>query len=188
MSKRKLSPHRPSGRRPKHGAYAIIYRDEILKQYPELARYTLDCRDGLVKDLAPGGLDTLSMAKQIILDRLISKLLAVGVLDIFLGKNGVIRRDRLDQRVLEAEPIVATWLSVNNAILRDLEALGLERKALEATPMTIEEVTAAVHAEREAKEEAVSAVERAQGDIQGKTTADRTNDTGGIPDGTGGDE
>ena len=154
-TKRKDAPKRHPGRQIKHGAYALIYREEILKKYPEVARYAMDCRAGLVKDLAPGGPDTLSTARIIVLDRLTAKLLTAGLLDVFLGEHGIIRRDRLDQRVLEAEPIVQTWLSINHAILKDLEALGMERRSLEAimTPAELLEAVAR-DAEVEAAQEA----------------------------------
>ena len=149
-TKRKDAPKRHPGRQIKHGAYALIYREEILKKYPEVARYAMDCRAGLVKDLAPGGPDTLSTARMIVLDRLTAKLLTAGLLDVFLGEHGIIRRDRLDQRVLEAEPIVQTWLSINHAILKDLEALGLERKALDAE-LTVLDVIAECDKDKAAK-------------------------------------
>jgi hypothetical protein len=136
------------GNPPKHGADALVYRKEIIEQYPELVRYARECHAGLVADLAPEGEDTLSTAKQIILARLTSKILTAGLLDIYLGKNGVIRRDRLDQRVLECEPAVQVWLQVNNAIRRDLETLGLERRQLEPRVLTPAELLAEVAGER----------------------------------------
>ena len=146
------------GRPVKHGANALIYRDEIIKQFPELVRYTRDCYAGLVRDLAPEGADTLPTAKQIILDRLTAKLQTAGLLDIFMGKHGIIRRDRIDQRVLEAEPIVQTWLQVNNAIRADLQLLGLERRELGPRVLTADELVDAVEAERcRAKAEDVAA-------------------------------
>jgi hypothetical protein len=101
------------------------------------------------------------MAKQIILDRMTAKLLTAGLLDIFMGKHGILRRDRLEQKILEAEPIVATWLSINNAILRDLEALGLERKPLDIT-LTPAELADAIMSDKrdlEAKKRSESPVE-----------------------------
>jgi len=124
------------GRPIKHGAHALIYRDEVIKQYPELVKYTRDAYDGLVYDLAPEGIETLSTAKRIILERLTAKLLTAGLLDIFMGEHGVLRRDPLNRQIPEAEPIVGTWLQVNHAILRDLMALGLEPKKLEPKALT----------------------------------------------------
>jgi hypothetical protein len=147
MSKRKAAPRRRPGREIKHGAYSIVYREEIVKRYPELVRYTQDCHAALLKDLAPGGPDTLSAAKGILLDRLTSKLLTAGLLDIYLGQQGIIRRDRLDQRVLECEPAVATYLQVNNAIRHDLVVLGLERVNLEPHVLTPDELMAQVELE-----------------------------------------
>lgn len=153
-TKKKL---RRLGHQPKHGAQALVFRKEIIEQYPELVRYARECRDGLIRDLAPEGEDTLSTAKQIVLDRLQSKLLTAGLLDIFLGKNGVIRRDRLDQRVLEAEPCVQTWLQVNHAILRDLQALGLERVELGPRNVTPDQMLLDAHADVVAQEAAKDA-------------------------------
>jgi hypothetical protein len=148
MSKRKAAPRRRPGREIKHGAYSIVYRDEIVKQYPELARYTQDCHAALLKDQAPGGPATLSAAKQIVLDGLSSKLQTWGLLNIFLGTHGIIRRDRLDQRILECEPAVATLLQVWHSIRMDLQLLGIEKVEIQPTVMTVEELTLAVRKEQ----------------------------------------
>ena len=148
---RKTGLKRRIGRPTKHGADALIYRDEIIKQYPELVSYTRDCRDGLERDLAPEGADSLPMAKQIILDRLTAKLQTAGLLDIYLGKHGILRLDRLDQRVLETEPAVQVWLQVNHAILRDLLALGLERRELGPRVLSPLEIAAEIDAEKAAQ-------------------------------------
>ena len=142
------------GNPPKHGAGAIVYRKEIIEQFPELVRYARECRADLASDLAPGGEQTLSAAKRIILDRLNSKILTAGLLDIYMGQHGILRRDRLEAKVLEAEPALESWLHVNRAILRDLMALGLERVELKEKVMTIEELTLVARKESWAMDEA----------------------------------
>jgi hypothetical protein len=131
-----------------HGAFALVYRDEIVRQFPELTRYTRDVYDGLMEDLAPEGKDTLPVAKRIILDRLLSKLLTAGLLDIYLGQHGILQRGALERKVLECEPAVNTWLAVNHAILRDLQALGLERKELEPLDLNPLEIAAEIDARK----------------------------------------
>ena len=154
MSKRKTAPHRGPGRQVKHGAYSIVYREEMVKRHPELARYVQDCHNALLADLAPEGPETLSAAKTLLLDRCTAALLMAGQLEIYLGTHGLLRRDRLDQKILEAEPALESWLHVNRAILRDLMALGLERVELKEKVMTIEELTLVARTESWAMDEA----------------------------------
>ncbi len=151
MTSKKERKHR-IGRPIKHGAHALIYRDEVIKQYPELVRYTRDCYDGLLSDLAPEGPETLSTAKQIILARVVSKLQVAGLLDIFMGKYGILRRAQADGGsiiILEPEPVIATWLQVNHAILRDLTALGLERAELKPQELSPLDIAASIDAQKD---------------------------------------
>jgi len=154
VSKRKTAPHRGPGRQVKHGAYSIVYREEMVKRHPELARYVQDCHNALLADLAPEGPETLSAAKTILLDRCTAALLMAGQLEIYLGTHGLLRRDRLDQKVIEAEPALESWLHVNRAILRDLEALGLERVELGPRNLTPDEMLADAHEDVLAQEAA----------------------------------
>ena len=142
-----------SGRPVKHGANAIIYREEVIKKHPELVRYVRATYAALLRDLAPGDPDGLSAARRVLLDRMASLLLTAGLLDTYISKNGIIRKDRLEQRVLECEPCVQTLLSVNTAILKGLLALGLERRTLDVT-MTPEQMLLDAHADVVAQEAA----------------------------------
>ena len=113
------------GRPPKHGARAIVYRADLIREYPEVVRLTRDWWDGMVADL--GGPAALTTAQEVLLSRVISKVQTAALIEIWLGKHGILRRDSLDRKLLEAEPIVATWLSINNAIRADLQLLGIKR-------------------------------------------------------------
>jgi hypothetical protein len=154
----KRKKKRRTGRPPMHGAFALVYRDEVVRQFPELTRYTRDVYDGLLDDLAPEGKDTLPIAKRIILDRLLSKLLTAGLLDIYLGQHGILQREALARKTLECEPAVNTWLAVNHAILRDLQALGLERKELEPRDISPLDIAAEIDAKKAASKDVLSEI------------------------------
>ena len=131
---RKKTQKRRIGRPPKHYGYSLpIHRDGIIAEHPELRQWLQGCRDGLIDNL--GGVeDELTQAQQIIVDRVISKLSMVRLIEIYLAKNGILRRDRVQEKILEAEPIVQIWLQVNNAIRSDLQILGIDKRQIESEP------------------------------------------------------
>jgi hypothetical protein len=81
----------------------------------------------------------LTAARRIILDRLFSKLATVRLLEAWLTEN--------PNQILMAAAATGLWLSTNTAILKDLLALGLDRRALEAEVLTPDELMAQVEAE-----------------------------------------
>lgn len=164
MSEKPRKSKRGPGRPVKHGAKALVYRDEVCRQYPELVRYTRDTYDDLVADLAPEGIDSMPAAKRVLLDGLLGKLQTRGLCEIYMGQHGILRRDQVEKHVIEAEPIVETWLRVNHAILRDLQALGLEKVKLAPRELTPQELLdLAAEEQSQASEDAPCRVENAPG-------------------------
>ena len=129
MMETNLKPRRKRriGRPPKHGGLSLVYRADLVKEHPELRRYLQDCRDGLIDDLAAGDEDALTTGQRILVDRTIQKLSLARLIEIYITKTGVLRRDRLNSKVLEVEPILIYWQSLNHAIRSDLAILGLKR-------------------------------------------------------------
>lgn len=146
---------RKAGGQIKHGAYSIVLRKELLEQFPEIGRYCRDTYEGLLRDLSPDGSE-LPMAKRVLLDRLMSQLTTVSMIDTYIGRAGVLRADK--SGVLAAHPILEQFLSLNNQIRNTLQALGLERAKLEALVLTPEELMVeVVKDEEEPRRKAVEA-------------------------------
>lgn len=120
------------GRPPKHGGYSIQLRDELIKENPHLRRYLLDCRDGLIRDVA-GTEEQLSEQQRIMIDRIVSRLAICRLIEVYVERHGAFRRDRLKKdQILELEPALGTnYLAFSNSIDRALIALGLERKKVD---------------------------------------------------------
>lgn len=144
------------GRPSKHGARALVYRDAIIREHPELVRYTRDCYDGLLADLAPEGPDTLGTAKRIVLSQVIEGLQIKGLLSIYLGEHP---RAPLP----ELAPVITLWLQTSAAVLKNLSALGLEPVELEPKILTPQELLAQA-AEEDAAREAAARAEAGQGE------------------------
>lgn len=120
---------RKTGRRYKSGAYSIEIQDKILKENPRVQRYLLDCRTGLVKDVA-GGEKDLTEQQRIMIDRIISRLAVCRIIELYVERYGAFRRDRVEKdKVLELEPCLGVnYLAFSNSIDRALTALGLDRR------------------------------------------------------------
>lgn len=120
------------GRPPKHGGYSLIAKDEILKDHPKIRQYLQNCRDGLVRDVA-GSEDRLTEQQRILIDRVITRLSICRLIEVYIEKYGLFRRDKLKRfHVLELEPALGqNYLAFSNSIDRTLRDLGIERKAIE---------------------------------------------------------
>jgi hypothetical protein len=120
---------RKVGRRPKHGGYSIALQDNILKANPRVQKYLLDCREGLIKDLA-GTEAELSEQQRIMIDRIISRMAICRLIELYVEKFGAFRRDRIDKdKVFELEPCLGVnYLAFSNSIDRALIALGLDKR------------------------------------------------------------
>ena len=140
---------RKTGRPPKHGGYSLIVKDELLKKHPHLRRHLEDTRSGLCRDIA-GCEANLTEQQRIMIDRIISKLSIVRLIEVYIEQYGAFRRDRLQKdKVLELEPALGnSYLAFSNSIDRALVALGIERKDL-AKALTPAEITAEIIEEKE---------------------------------------
>ena len=128
-SSKKLTKKRRRGRPPKHAGYSLIHRDELIKQHPRLRQYLEDTRAGLIRDVA-GSEEELSEQQRIVIDRVISRLSVCRLIECYIEKCGIFRRDKLKRfQVLELEPALGqNYLAFSNSIDRAIIALGLSRK------------------------------------------------------------
>ncbi|MBA7496140.1 hypothetical protein ES702_06738 [subsurface metagenome] len=125
MTKPRIKP----GPQFKHGGYSLIAKDEVFENNPRIRIYLEECRAGLVRDIA-GSEDQLSQQQSILIDRIISKLGICRLIEAYVEKYGILRRDRLkDNQILELEPALGVnYLAFSNSIDRALIALGLNKK------------------------------------------------------------
>ena len=119
---------------------------DLLRQHPEIKQKLRVVKRGLVSDLSPEGEEHLTMARRLVLERMLSKLGRVYLIEYFLDANGIINRPSLEKRHLAAEPIMATWSDLNESIRRDLAMLGMNRKSIEAV-QTPDEMLEDAHAD-----------------------------------------
>ena len=172
----------PYGPLAKHGGYSVAHKDALLKRHPEIQLYLKVVRRGLIRDTCPEGEEHMTMARHVVLDRLMGKLATVRLIETYLSENGIIRRDKLALKILDAEPITALWMSLNHAIRQDLELLGLDRKPLDIT------LTPADLADEIMADKAARAAEKGPVVPQdGRSSEDAPVPLGNSDDATGGD-
>ena len=150
-ARRKAKRRLPPGPLKKPGGYTLAgEEDALLSKHPEVLTYLRIIRKGLVQDLSPEGELHLTMARRLLLDRAVQKLGWSRIVELYISKTGLVRRDALEKGVLEAAPILQFWMGLGNSLRRDLELLGLDRKAMEAEVLTAEALMLEVA--KEAKE------------------------------------
>ena len=139
MPKRREHPRKrlPPGPAPAMGSFAKLEGD-LAKAHPEIGFWLREVHRSMVEALAPEGEDHMPPAKAILLGRVMAKLSAARMFEQYLAKAGLLDRKALqgEPGVLQAAPLVTTWLSVQNALLRDLMALGLEKVELQPRVLT----------------------------------------------------
>ena len=132
----------PGGPLARHGGYSVAHKDELVKRHPEIQNYLKGIRRGMIRDLSPAGEEHLSTARGLLLDRLMQKLATARLIETYLSEHGILRRDRLEHKVLDGEPILTHWLAINNQIRSDIQLLGLDRVTLEADGSVLEVIEA----------------------------------------------
>jgi hypothetical protein len=126
MSENKQKKQR--GRPFKHGAYSIIHRDGLLKKHKDIEKFLEDCRKGLIRDVA-GSEEALSEGQKILIDRIISKLAILRLIEIYIERYGPFNRQKLKQKTLELEPVLGeSFLAFSNSIRASLVVLGVDRR------------------------------------------------------------
>ena len=120
------------GRPPKHGGYSLLTRGEMPENRRYIARYLTEVRDGLIHDLGPSEED-LTAAQQVLIDRIITKLGIVRLIEENAKENGVFNEGTLD-------PSLGTfYLQYDNSIKMQLQALGVDKRGSEKvlTPLEL---------------------------------------------------
>ena len=124
----------------------MAHGDDIARRHPEIRVYLKVVRRDLIRDLCPEGEEHLPTAKAILVSRLMQKLATTRIIEEYLSEHGLLRRDRLTkEKILEGEPIMGHWLALQTQIRKDLQALGMERRAIDVTPLTIKDRLLDIH-------------------------------------------
>ena len=121
---------RTIGRPGRHGGYSLLTRGILPERRKYIGHYLTAVREGLIHDLAAAEED-LSMAQRILIDRVIT----------FLGVVRLIEEHARDHGILDAKGELTSglthhYLSFNRHIKDTLALLGLDRK--EAPEPTLE--------------------------------------------------
>ena len=160
--KAKNKPGRKLGVKVKHGAYSLIARGALPQKRRYLEAFLSEVRRGLIRDLGPKEQD-LSTAELILLDRVIGKLGVLRVVEEFAKEEGVLQGKELS-------PILQrNYLAWANSLRLDLQALGLDKRAVEHEP-TLAEIIREFDENKKSEQEAQAGRE---GGGEGDETGER---------------
>ncbi|MDW7759453.1 MAG: hypothetical protein SCM96_02315 [Acidobacteriota bacterium] len=121
---------RKIGRPLKHGGYSLAVRSGTLPEdMNRVRRYLEDIRQGLIHDHG-GDEDAIPAGRRILIDRVISKLGVLRVIEEHLGESGILVGDTL------APILRQNYLAWANSIRLDLVALGLDPDHPGGKPLT----------------------------------------------------
>lgn len=109
------------GRPPKHGGYSLISRGKIAERRKYIEEYLRSAREGLIRDLGPTERD-LTTAQLLLIDRIITKLGVVRLIEEHVNENGVFHNGRLSSSLNES------YIAYDNSIRLSLQALGITGK------------------------------------------------------------
>lgn len=131
MPKSKRKKH--TGRPPRHGGFSLmIRRGELPERRGYIRKHLTACREGLIRDLGPLESD-LTAAEIIILDRCISKLAVIRMVEENFSEKGIFVNGQL------APVLSADYIRYCDSLRRDLLTLGIGRRAVDQvlTPLEI---------------------------------------------------
>ena len=164
MTKKKLKIK--IGRPARHGGYSLLTRGVLPEKRKYIGHYLSTIREGLIHDLATSEED-LSTAQKILIDRTVTFLGVVRLIEEFAREHGV-----LDSKGRVTSGLTAYYLSFNRHIKEYLALLGLEKKALEPE-QTLADVIREIDAKKKVKcedeaKQSVESSEGREGDDQGE--------------------
>lgn len=113
----KLSAKLPRGRpMSKHGGYSFLTHGTMPENRSYILRYLSRVRQGLIEDIG-GTEEAMSTGLLILIDRIISKLGCVRVMEEFVRERGVMKGDELQPCLRK------NYLAFSNSLRRDLESM-----------------------------------------------------------------
>ena len=130
MKKTKVKKH--TGRPPRHGGFSLmIRRGELPERKTYIRRYLTACREQLIRDLGPMEAD-LTAAEIIIIDRAISKLAVIRMIEEYFAETGVFLNGQL------APVLSADYIRYTESVRRDLLTLGIGRREVDRAMTALE--------------------------------------------------
>lgn len=109
------------GRPPVHGGYSLMRKGETPQNRRYVRAYLIDAREGLIKDLGPTEAD-LSMAQLVLVDRVVTKLGIIRLIEEHVKDNGVFIKGLLNPALSDS------YLSYSNSVRLCLQALGINTR------------------------------------------------------------
>ena len=109
----------------RHGGYSLLTRGALPQRRRYLAPWLTAIREGLIHDLARNE-EELSTAQRILVDRLVTFLGVVRLIEEHAGQYGV-----LDPKGRPASGLTSHYLTFNRQIKEMLALLGVKRQAVE---------------------------------------------------------
>lgn len=104
-----------------HGGYSYLHRAKADDNRKHILKYLIAVRRGLVRDLA-GTEEDLSTAQIILIDRTISLLGCIRLMEEYAREHGIMRGNEL-QSCLQKN-----YITYNNTIRLNLQLLGIDHK------------------------------------------------------------
>jgi len=132
MADIKEKPAKKRGRPKRHGGYTFLIKGgELPENRRYLRHYLSEIRAGLAEDL--GGESELTTAQRILLDRIISYLGIIRLIEEHARDHGVI-----DSRGRPTSGLTGHYLTFNRQVREMLSLLGIERRELVKEPTLID--------------------------------------------------
>ncbi len=116
--KTKLSP----GKRQTHGGYSILRTEGFPAKRRKIESYLMAARQGMINDLSKSEAD-LSTAQIILINQTIGLLGVTRCIEEYIRSNTVMKGEEI------SPSLKSSYLSYNNSIRLNLQALGIEKKS-----------------------------------------------------------
>lgn len=116
----------------KHGGYSFLTRGTLPESRSYLLRYLTAAREGLIEDIG-GTEEAMSTAQIILIDRCISLLGTLRLIEEHIKEVGAFREDELHPALGK------NYIAFTNSLQRILALLGIERQSAEValTPLQL---------------------------------------------------
>ena len=135
------------GRPPRHGGYSLLTRGELPENRRYLRPYLSGIRQRLIRDLGPGE-DDLTAAQVILIDRVITYLGIVRLIEEYVRDKGIFS----NAGGFLNPSLSKGYLAYNNSIRHTLQALGIDHRAVEPE-MGLADIIAAHDAKADQQDE-----------------------------------
>ena len=136
QNKEKLKIKLNPGKRRSYGGYSILRTEGFPAKRRKIESYLTAARQGMINDLA-GSEQDLSTAQVILINQTIGLLGVTRCIEEYIRSNTVMKGEEI------SPSLKSSYLSYNNSIRLNLQALGIEKKVTGRTSLEdyISEIT-----------------------------------------------